>query len=111
EAKAQGDDNAKEAADKEGDKNGGEGDKQSKDKGDDKNGKQGDNNSKDGKESADSKDKAGNQDKQGNNPSDGGVLDKIKDALANMLNKMKPNTAQNSPQNGKSKPDGKGEKS
>jgi hypothetical protein len=111
EAKAQGDDNAKEAADKEGDKNGGEGDKQSKDKGDDKNGKQGDNNSKDGKESADSKDKAGNQDKQGNNPSDGGVLDKIKDALANMLNKMKPNTAQNSPQNGKSKPEGKGEKS
>jgi hypothetical protein len=111
EAKAQGDDKAKEAADKEGDKNGGEGDKQSKDKGDDKNGKQGDNNSKDGKESADSKDKAGNQDKQGNNPSDGGVLDKIKDALANMLNKMKPNTAQNSPQNGKSKPEGKGEKS
>jgi len=111
EAKAQGDDNAKEAADKEGDKSGGEGDKQSKDKGDDKNGKQGDNNSKDGKDSADSKDKAGNQDKQGNNPSDGGVLDKIKDALANMLNKMKPNTAQNSPQNGKSKPEGKGEKS
>jgi hypothetical protein len=28
-----------------------------------------------------------------------------------MLNKMKPNTAQNSPQNGKSKPEGKGEKS
>ena len=112
EAKAQGDDNAKDAADKEGDKSGGEGDKQGKDQGDNKDGKQGDKNSKDGKDSADNKDKeGGNQDKQGNNPSEGGVLDKIKDALANMLNKMKPNAAQNSPQNGKSKPEGKGEKS
>jgi len=111
----QADDNAKEAADKEADKNGGDGDKQGKDKGDDKNGKQsdkGDQASKDGKDSADNKDKqGGNQDKQGNNPGEGGVLNKIKDALANMLNKMKPNTAQNSPQNAKNQPNSKGEKS
>jgi len=90
----QGDDNAKQAADKDGDKNGGDADKQGKDKGDDnKDGKQSDKNSKDGKDSADNKDskEGGSQDKQGN-PSDSGVLDKIKDALANMLNKMKPNS-------------------
>jgi hypothetical protein len=90
----QGDDNAKQAADKDGDKNGGDPDKQGKDKGDDnKDGKQSDKNSKDGKDSADNKDskEGGSQDKQGN-PSDNGVLDKIKDALANMLNKMKPNS-------------------
>ncbi len=89
----QGDDNAKQAADKDGDKNGGDADKQGKDKGDDnKDGKQSDKSSKDGKDSADNKDKeGGGQDKQGN-PSDSGVLDKIKDALANMLNKMKPNS-------------------
>jgi hypothetical protein len=102
-----GDDNAKQAADKEGDQNGGDADKQGQDKGD-KDGKQGqdkgDKGSKDGKE-------GGNQDKQGNNPSEGGVLDKIKDALANMLNKMKPNSAQNSPQNAKSNDKGdKGQK-
>jgi hypothetical protein len=92
----QGDDNAKEAAEKEADKNSGDADKQGNDKGDGKDGKQsdkGDQGSKDGKDSSANKDKdGGNQDKQGNNPSDGGVLDKIKDALANMLNKMKPNS-------------------
>jgi hypothetical protein len=106
---SQGDDNAKQAADKDGDKNDGNADKQGKDQGD-KDGKQGDKGSKDGKDSADNKDKeGGGQDKQGN-PNDSGVLDKIKDALANMLNKMKPNSAQNSPQNGKNQPNDKGEK-
>ncbi|MBZ5632997.1 MAG: hypothetical protein LAO55_07705 [Acidobacteriia bacterium] len=104
----QGDDNAKQAADKEGDQNGGDADKQGKDQGD-KDGKQsdkGDKGSKDGKDK-----EGGNQDKQGNNPSEGGVLDKIKDALANMLNKMKPNSAQQQQQqNGKSQPNDKGEK-
>ena len=106
---SQGDDNAKQAADKDGDKNDGNADKQGKDQGD-KDGKQGDKGSKDGKDSAGNKDKeGGGQDKQGN-PNDSGVLDKIKDALANMLNKMKPNSAQNSPQNGKNQPNDKGEK-
>jgi len=103
-----GDDNAKQAADKEGDQNGGDADKQGKDKGDDKDGKQsdkGDQGSKDGKDK-----EGGNQDKQGN-PSEGGVLDKIKDALANMLNKMKPNSSQNQQQqNAKNQPNDKGDK-
>jgi hypothetical protein len=107
----QGDDNAKQAADKEGDQNSGDSDKQGKEKGDDKNGKQsdkGDQGSKDGKDAQNKE--GGNQDKQGN-PGDSGVLDKIKDALANILNKMKPNTAQNSPQNGKKQANDKGENS
>jgi hypothetical protein len=108
----QGDDNAKQAADKDGDKNDGNADKQGKDQGDDKSGKQsdkGDQGSKDGKD-AQSKE-GGNQDKQGN-PSEGGVLDKIKDALANMLNKMKPNSAPSPPQNAKNQASkDKGEKS
>ena len=101
----QGDDNAKQAADKEGDQNGGDADKQGKDKSGDKDGKQSDKGSKDGKDK-----EGGNQDKQGNNPSEGGVLDKIKDALANMLNKMKPNSAQQQQQNAKNQPKDKGEK-
>jgi hypothetical protein len=102
-----GDDNAKEAADKEGDQKGGDADKQGQDKGD-KDGKQSDQASKDGKDK-DGKE-GGNQDKQANNPSEGGVLDKIKDALANMLNKMKPNSAQKQQQNAKNQPNDKGEK-
>jgi hypothetical protein len=102
-----GDDNAKDAADKEGDQNGGDADKQGKDKGD-KDGKQSDKSSKDGNDAKDKE--GGDQDKQGN-PSEGGVLDKIKDALANMLNKMKPNSAQNQKQqNAKNQPNDKGEK-
>jgi hypothetical protein len=96
-ANPQGDDNAKQAADKEGDKSDGDADKQGKDQAD-KDGKQGDKGSKDGKDAQDKE--GGNQDKQGN-PNDSGVLDKIKDALANMLNKMKPNSAQNPQQNAK----------
>ena len=88
-----GDDNSKESADKESDKNGSEGDKKGGEKGD-KDGKQSD-------KAADSKDgqnkDGGNQDKQGN-PNDSGVLNKLKDALANMLNKMKPNANENSKQ-------------
>ena len=103
-----GDDNAKQAADKEGDQNGGDADKQGQDKANDKDGKQGD---KGDKGSKDGKDKeGGNQDKQGNNPSEGGVLDKIKDALANMLNKMKPSSSQKSEQSAKNQPKDKGEK-
>jgi hypothetical protein len=107
----QGDDNAKQAADKDGDKNDGDADKQGKDQGD-KDGKQGDKGSKDGKDSADNKDKeGGGQDKQGN-PNDSGVLDKIKDALANMLNKMKPSSPQSPQQNAKNQSSkDKGEKS
>ena len=102
-----GDDNAKDAADKEGDQNGGDADKQGKDQGD-KDGKQSDKSSKDGNDAKDKE--GGNQDKQGN-PSEGGVLDKIKDALANMLNKMKPNSAQNQKQqDAKNQPKDKGEK-
>lgn len=110
-ANPQGDDNSTQAADKEGDQNSGDPDKQGKDQGDGKNGKQsdkGDQGSKDGKDAQNKE--GGNQDKQGN-PNDSGVLDKIKDALANMLNKMKPSTAQNSPQNGKKQANDKGEKS
>jgi hypothetical protein len=104
---AAGDDNAKQAADKEGDQNGGDADKQGQDKGSpDKDGKQSDKSSKDGKQG----DKGANEDKQGNNPSEGGVLDKIKDALANMLNKMKPNSAQQQSQSGKNQPNDKGDK-
>jgi len=109
----QGDDNAKQSADKDGDKNSGDPDKQAKDKGDDKDGKQSDKSSKDGKDSADNKDskEGGSQDKQGN-PSDSGVLDKIKDALANMLNKIKPNSPQSQQQNAKNQSSkDKGEKS
>jgi hypothetical protein len=111
EASPQGDDNSKQAADKEGDQNNGDADKQGKDKGDDKNGKQSDKSDQGSKDGKDAQNKeGGNQDKQGN-PNDSGVLDKIKDALANMLNKMKPNTAQNAPQKGKNQPNDKGEKS
>ena len=103
-----GDDNAKEAADKkEGDQNGGDADKQGQDKGD-KDGKQSDKGSKDGKDKEGKE--GGNQDKQGNNPSEGGVLDKIKDALANMLNKMKPSSSQQPQQNAKNQPNDKGDK-
>ena len=113
-ANPQGDDNSKQTSDKESDQNGGDPDKQGKDQGDDKNGKpsdKGDQGSKDNKDGKDAQNKEGaNQDKQGN-PSDSGVLDKIKDALANMLNKMKPNTPQNSAQNGKKQSNDKGEKS
>ena len=107
----QGDDNAKQAADKDGDKNDGDADKQGKDQGD-KDGKQSDKGSKDGKDSADNKDKeGGGQDKQGDSSKEG-VMDKIKDALANMLNKMKPNSAQNPQQNAKNQSSkDKGEKS
>ncbi|HSP70122.1 MAG TPA: hypothetical protein VLN48_20505 [Bryobacteraceae bacterium] len=99
-----GDENAKQAADKEGDKNAGDGDKQGNDKGSDKDGKQGDkSDSKDGQ----NKD-GGDQDKQGN-PSDGGVLNKLKDALANMLNKMKPN-ANDSPKQQNAKNNQNGDK-
>jgi hypothetical protein len=107
----QGDDNAKQAADKEGDKNDGDADKQGKDQGD-KDGKQGDKGSKDGKESADNKDKeGGGQDKQGDSSKEG-VMDKIKDALANMLNKMKPSSPQSPQQNAKNQSSkDKGEKS
>jgi hypothetical protein len=101
-------DNAKEAADKNGDQNNGDADKQGQDKGSpDKDGKQSDSgkDSKDGKQG----DKGANEDKQGN-PSEGGVLDKIKDALANMLNKMKPNSAQQQSQNGKGQKNDKGDK-
>ena len=105
-----GDDNAKEAADKGGDQNNGDADKQAKDKGDSKDAKQSDKGSKDGKDAADKDKEGGNQDKQGN-PSEGGVLDKIKDALANMLNKMKPNSAQQQKQqNAKNQPNDKGDK-
>jgi hypothetical protein len=107
----QGDDNAKQAADKDGDKNDGDADKQGKDQGD-KDGKQGDKGSKDGKDSADKDKEGGGQDKQGDSSKDGGVMDKIKDALANMLNKMKPNSAQNPQQNAKNQASkDKGEKS
>jgi len=102
-----GDDNAKQAADKEGDQNGGDADKQGQEKGD-KDGKQSDKSSKDGKDAKDKE--GGNQDKQGNNPSEGGVLDKIKDALANMLNKMKPNSSQQKSQTAKNQPNEKGDK-
>jgi hypothetical protein len=102
----EGDDNAKQAADKEGDQKGGDADKPGQDKGD-KDGKQSDKGSKDGKDAKDKE--GGNQDKQGNNPSEGGVLDKIKDALANMLNKMKPNSSQQQ-QTAKNQPNEKGDK-
>lgn len=106
----QGDDNAKQAADKNGDKNDGDADQQGKDQSD-KDGKQGDKGSKDGKDSADKDKEGGGQDKQGN-PNDSGVLNKIKDALANMLNKMKPNSSQNPQQNAKNQSSkDKGEKS
>jgi hypothetical protein len=112
----QGDDNAKQAADKDGDKSDGDadkqGDKQGKDQGDDKNGKQsdkGDQGSKDGKDAQNKE--GGNQDKAGN-PSEGGVLDKIKDALANMLNKIKPGSEKSQQQNAKNQSSkDKGEKS
>lgn len=104
-----GDDNAKQAADKEGDQNGGDADKEGKDKGD-KDGKQNGKDSKDGKDAAD-KDKEGGQDKQGGNPGQSGVMDKIKDALANMLNKMKPNSGdKQQKQNAKNQPNEKGDK-
>jgi hypothetical protein len=103
----EGDDNAKQAADKEGDQNGGDADKQGQDKGD-KDGKQSDKGSKDGKDGKDKE--GGNQDKQGNNSSEGGVLDKIKDALANMLNKMKPSSSQQQQQSAKNQPNEKGDK-
>jgi hypothetical protein len=108
---SQGDDNAKQAADKDGDKNDGDADKQGKDQGD-KDGKQGDKGSKDGKDSADNKDKeGGGQDKQGDSSKEG-VMDKIKDALANMLNKMKPSSPQSPQQNAKNQSSkDKGEKS
>ena len=108
----QGDDNAKQAADKDGDKSDGDADKQGKDQGD-KDGKQGDKGSKDGKDSADNKDKeGGSQDKQGDSSKEGSVMDKIKDALANMLNKMKPNSEKNPQQNAKNQSSkDKGEKS
>ena len=110
---SQGDDNAKQAADKDGDKKDGDADKQGKEQGDDKDGKQGDQGSKDGKDSADNKDKeGGNQDKPGDSSKEGSVMDKIKDALANMLNKMKPNSEKNPQQNAKNQPSkDKGEKS
>ncbi len=101
------DDNAKQAADKEGDQNGSDADKQGKDNGD-KDGKQSDKGSKDGKDGKDKE--GGNQDKQGNNSSPGGVLDKIKDALANMMNKMKPSSSQQQQQSAKNQPNEKGEK-
>ena len=105
-----GDDNAKQAADKEGDQNNSDADKEGKDKGDSKDGKQSDKGSKDGKDAGDKDKQGGNQDKQGN-PSEGGVLDKIKDALANMLNKMKPNSAQQQKQqSAKNQPNDKGDK-
>jgi len=108
----QGDDNAKQAADKDGDKNSGDPDQQGKEQGDDKDGKQGDKGSKDGKDSADNKDKeGGGQDKQGDSSKEG-VMDKIKDALANMLNKMKPNSEKSPQQNAKNQSSkDKGEKS
>jgi hypothetical protein len=106
-ANPEGDDNAKQAADKEGDQNAGDADKQGQDKGD-KDGKQSDKGSKDGKDAKDKE--GGNQDKQGNNPSEGGVLNKIKDALANMLNKMKPNSSQQQQQSAKNQPNEKGDK-
>jgi len=101
-----GDDNAQQASDKEGDQKGSDADKQGHEN---KDGKQGDksaNNSKDGDQS----EKGAKDDKQGN-PTEGGVLGKIKDALANMLNKMKPNSAQrDQQQNAKNQPDQKGDK-
>jgi hypothetical protein len=108
----QGDDNAKQTADKDGDKNDGDADKQGKDQGD-KDGKQSDKGSKDGKDSADNKDKeGGGEDKPGDSSKEGSVMDKIKDALANMLNKMKPNSEKNPQQNAKNQSSkDKGEKS
>ncbi len=108
--KAPGDDNAKQDADKEGDQKGSDAGKQGQDQGkNNKDGKQGDQGSKDGKDAQNKE--GGNQDKQGSNPSDGGVLNKIKDALANMLNKMKPNSAQKSQQqSAKNQSDGKNAK-
>jgi len=109
----QGDDNAKQAADKDGDKNDGNADKQGKDQGDDKNGKQSDKDDQGSKDGKDSQNKeGGNQDKQGDSSKEGGVLDKIKDALANMMNKMKPNSPQSQQQNAKNQSSkDKGEKS
>jgi len=106
-ANPSGDDPAKEAADKGSDPNNTDADKQGDGKGDkagDKSGKQSD------KESKDAQDKeGGDQDKQGNNSNQSGMLDKLKDALANMLNKMKPNSAQKQ-QTAKNQPNEKGEK-
>ena len=107
-ASPSGDDQAKEAADKGGDQNASDADKQGQGKGDkagDKDGKQSDKESKD----AQNKDGA-DQDKQGNNSNQSGMLDKLKDALANMLNKMKPNSAQKQQQSAKNQPNEKGEK-
>jgi len=83
---AKADDNSKDKADGKGDQNADGGDKQDKDQGKDgdagKDGKQGD---KDGQS------KEGNQDKQGKPSESSSMLDKIKDALSDVLNKMKPN--------------------
>lgn len=95
------DDNAKEAADKESDQKGGAADKQGEDKADQKDGKQGDS----PKDSKDAQQKeGGDQDKQGSNSGES-MMDKLKDALANMLNKMKPSGGDKSPQqNAKNQP-------
>ncbi len=108
-ANPSGDEQAKEAADKGGDQNNADSDKQGQGKGDkagDKDGKQSDKSSKD----AQNKEGGSDQDKQANNSNQSGMLDKLKDALANMLNKMKPNSAQKQQQSAKNQPSEKGEK-
>jgi hypothetical protein len=77
-------DNSKEGADGKGDQNADGNDKQGKD------GKEGD--SKDGKQSdKDGQQKEGSQDKTGKSGESSSMLDKLKDALSDVLNKMKPN--------------------
>jgi hypothetical protein len=88
-------DNSKQTADGKGDQNAEGGDKGDKDKG-----KEGD--SKDGKQSdKDGQGKEGNQDKSGNPNENSSAFNKLKDALSNMLNKMKPGDSSKSGQNSK----------
>ena len=113
-ANPQGDDNAKQASGKEGDQKDGDSDKKGADNANDKDGKdgkqgdKGDKGDKDGKEGKEG-DQGAKDDKQGDNPSES-LMDKIKDAVANVMNKLKPNSAQKQQQNAKNQPQDKRDK-
>ena len=99
-------DGDKQAAQKDSDQKNGDSDKQGDDKSNGKDSKQSDEGKQGDKESKDGQQKDGaNQDQPGDSSKEGSMLDKLRDALANMLNKMNPNSGQKSEQkNAKNQP-------
>jgi hypothetical protein len=96
-------DGDKQASDKNGDQKG-DSDKQGDDKSNVKDSKQGDEGKQGDKESKDGQQKDGKQDQSGDSSKEGSMMDKLRDALANMLNKMKPGSSGEKSENAKNEP-------